>query len=688
MTDLERQWDDLPVGPAPVDAILNAARRDAARRRPERRLKRSLLGVGALGGIAAAFVAGTLVAQPGGVGLGAGSVPPGSTGIVPAAFHGELQAPESCDDLLDHYVDQAVDLVGAYGWEGPAPYYVDNFRLGSALGSVPLAAPQAMANSGTRATAELSRDTLAKTSTVTNSETGTNVQEAGVDEPDSVKTNGSMLVRLRDSTLTTYDVTGDEIDSLGRLDLGDFKDGEILLVGDTVVAIGNDGSRADRGRYGYYYDAAVPQTRVVTIDVSDPADPAIEHTVDYDAASITARQHGDDVRLVLSSGLPDLDFVQPRRGNGEESALEANVALVEETALDDWLPQVSVDGGDAEQFLDCQRVAIPRAELALGTMSVVGFDAATPGDLSSIGLGGDAPLAYESTDHLYLAASGQQSFGCFNCRVAFGGSGSGTTHVYDFELDGPAASYVGAGEVEGTVADRWAMDEYDGVLRLAVGPSSETGNFNSLVTLKADGEELVEIGRLDKIGVNEDIQSVRWFDELALLVTFRQIDPFYAIDLSDQDEPTLLGELKIPGFSDYLHPLGGMRVVGMGEGPQPVGEGRRSRGWGGQAGLFDVTDLTAPGRLDVVSYGSGSRALAGDDPRQFTWLPAQRTVLTVVSRGRAGYVSALRLGGGTMDNVMTQVEFGSDVDEVRLVPLPDDRVALVTGEDVEFFPLD
>ncbi len=683
MTDLERQWDDLPVGPAPVDAIVNAGRRDAARRRPEHRLKRSLLGVGALGGVAAAFVAGTLVAGPGGVGAGAGLAPGGGTDIVPAAFHGELLAPESCDELLDHYVEQAVDLVGAYGWEGPMPYY---YELGDVvMAPMPAAAPD---QNNARASSELNRDTStpAKTSTVTNSETGTNVQEAGVDEPDSVKTDGSMLVRLRQSTLTTYDVTGDEVEELGRLDLGDFEDGEILLVGDTVVAIGNDGSRPDQDRYGYYYDAAVQQSRVITIDVSDPAEPALEHMVDYDAASVTARQHGDDVRLVLSSGLPDLDFVQPRRGTTEKAALATNRELVEETTLDDWLPQVGVDGADAEQFLACDRVAIPRAELGLGTMAVVGFAATEPGDLSSIGLGGDAPLAYESTDHLYLAATGQQTFGCFTCRVAlpFGGSDAGTTHVYDFELDGTSASYVGAGEVEGTVADRWAMDEYDGVLRLAVGPSSETGNFNSVVTLKADGDELVELGRLDKIGVNEDIQSVRWFDGLALLVTFRQIDPFYAIDLTDQRDPTLLGELKIPGFSDYLHPLGGMRVVGMGEGPQ----GTAGRGWGGQAGLFDVTDLTSPDRLDVVSYGSGSRALAGDDPRQFTWLPAQRTVLTVVSRGRAGYVSALHLGGGRMDNSMTQVEFGSDVSEVRLVPLPDDRVALITGEDVEFFPLD
>ena len=123
------------------------------------------------------------------------------------------------------------------------------------------------------------------------------------------------------------------------------------------------------------------------------------------------------------------------------------------------------------------------------------------------------------------------------------------------------------------MADRWAMDEYDGVLRLALGPTQATGNFNSVVTLERLGDELVEIGRVDKLGVDEQIESVRWFEALAIVVTFRQVDPLYAIDLSDQDDPRLMGHLKIPGFSEYLHPLGERRLVGIGQGPSGKGAG-------------------------------------------------------------------------------------------------------------------
>ena len=683
MTDLENDWDDLPVGAAPVDAILREARREAAvaARAPQRRLRRSLGGIAVVGGLAAAFVAGALVFSPGTDGPGS-ALPPGS-GVAggdvatPVAFFGELEAPASCDDLLAHYVDAGVDLVSAYGWGAPA--YVG---LSGSLDRRALASPAAPVPQSDAAGTE------AKTSRVTSSETGTNVQEAGVDEPDSVKTNGELFVRLRGAMLTTYDVSGESVQRLGALDLGDFEDGEILLAGDTVVAIGNDGTRSKSSGYGYGYDQGSPQTRVLSIDVTDPAAPTVLRTADYDAATVTARQHGDDIRLVLSAGLPDLDFVQPGDGAAEQVALKTNRGLVEDSTLTDWLPSVSVDGDDARQLLECDRVAIPRADVGLGTMAVVGFGAPDPGALDTFGLAGDASLAYESADHLYLASGGDQGFtGCraFFCDVAMprvGGS-DGTTHVYDFALDGTTASYVGAGEVEGTIRDRWAMDEYDGVLRLAVGPSSETGRFNSIVTMEAEDGALVEIGRVDRLGVGEDIKSVRWFDALAILVTFRQVDPLYAIDLTDAGEPTLIGELKIPGFSSYLHPLGSMRLIGLGEGPQAG-----SRRWGAQAGLFDVTDLTDPRRIDVLSYGGGTRAMAGTDPRQLTWLPQQRTVLTVIQKGRAAFVSTINVDGGELGNTMTRVEFGSDVDQVRTVPIggaDGGRVVLVTGEDVEFF---
>ena len=350
----------------------------------------------------------------------------------------------------------------------------------------------------------------------------------------------------------------------------------------------------------------------------------------------------------------------------------------------------------------------------------------------------DTDLVYASTDQLYLATSPMYGGirGCFECCVdcmeptpmprsgpasmmrsllpswltgddedGEGDEGDdlgccnpvptptyesdGASHLYAFDLDGIDTTFAASGQVDGVIRDRWSIDAVgsgdDATLRVAVGPNEKTGDFNSLVTFRQDGNDLVESGRLDDLGVGEDIESVRWFDTLAIVVTFRQVDPLYAVDLTDPDQPRLMGSLKIPGYSAYLHPLGQHRLLGLGQ-----VQGRDGM-WSAQAGLFNVTDLTHPRQLDTVAFGPSSQALAAQDPRQLTWLPDGRTVLSVVAdygdRGQVGYVSVLSLGDGHLANRMVEVEYGDEVGAVRLVPLADGRVVLVTGDDASFFAL-
>lgn len=666
MTDLERLWDDYPTGPAPVGEILSAAAPSS-----RRLLVRPLLTAAAVTALAGAFVAGTLV-EGGGPGSGG---PVAGPDRLPrhVAFRADLEPARSCDDLRASYVDRALQVVGPWGWgRSPMPYVEDGDALREQL-SMPEMADAAP--SGAAKAPQTERQT--------NSATGTNVQEAGVDEPDTVKTDGSVMVVVRDERLDVYDVTGSSTAKVSSLPLLRIDAPEVLLADDTVVALGRDaGSPAE-----------APGTRVVTVSLADPTAPEVVDDVVYDADRASARQHGETVRLVLASGLPDLDFVEPGGKRSEDEALAHNREAVEDSTLEDWLPTVTVDGDKPGRLLDCRDVAIPSDDLALGTTSVVGFDAGAAGRLDAIGLAGLADIAYESADHLYLAGTRPSAWGCIDWCVDLPANGTtrvfprsgtgGSSYLFDFALDGTRATHVASGEVEGAIRDRWSLDEAGGVLRVAVGPTSETGNFSSVVTFERQGQDLVERGRLDGLGRNEEIQSVRWFDDLAIVVTFRRVDPLYAVDLTDTAAPRLLGELKVPGFSSYLHPLGRARLIGVGEGPGPGG-------WGAQVGLFDVRDTTRVSRLDVLSYGRRTSALAGADPRAFTWLPAQRTVLTVVEKWgsrRVGYLSVLRLGDGKLHEHRIKVEYGDDVDRVRTVPLPDGRVVLVTGEDAQVLEL-
>ncbi|MGI8645966.1 MAG: beta-propeller domain-containing protein [Nocardioides sp.] len=590
----------------------------------------------------------------------------------------------SCEDLLAFYVDRGVQRVTPWGWDSGVVYMEGDMSRESS-GSSDAGAPAPAVPQVDRADS---------------SGTGTNVQEAGVDEPDVVKTDGEILVRVQDDELTTYDVTGDEPVFLEAVDLPDLEGAEILLAGDTVVAVGRDqavpeegdGDGIVRGRWYGGYAEPVSRTRMVVIDVTDPAVPTITDTMVYDAALVTARQHGAVIRLTISAGLPDLDFVEPGTFRSDDSALERNREIVRASTLDDWLPSVTTDAdGDSttSPLLECSDVAMPDDDAGLGTLAVVGFDASTPDTWDATAVATDSQIVYVSADRLVLATNSWSGGGWGGCGIDQCGEPSfagGTTRLYSFALTGNDATYVASGEVEGAVADRWAMDEADGVLRLAVGATAMTGNFNSVLTLQETGDDLVEIGRVDQLGVDEQIKSVRWFDDLAIVVTFRQTDPLYAVDLTDADSPELLGELKIPGYSEYLHPLGSWRMIGVGQAATADG-----MTMGAPTALFDVHDVTDPRQLDAVEYPKGSAALAGQDPRQFTWLPDQRTALTVVSEGMegtTGSVSVLRVDGGRLTNRLVEVEYGTEVSQVRLVPLPTGRVVLVTGDTVSFFDLD
>lgn len=623
------------------------------------------LGVGMIAGVAIGInITGSSASDP-------DPTKPDSDPQYVALAGGELRAPEDCDDLLAWYVDLGEDRVGPYGWGGGPVIYDEG-------GPVPTDAPDASEDGGATSPDSGSDPDKGQGS----SDTGTNVQEIGVDEPDVVKTNGDILARIEDEdTLTVWDVTGAEPVRTGSLELDDLAEPELLLVGDRVFAIGGDAeSEPDYDEYYYGDYAGGLGGRMVAVDLSDPTSPEVLQTTTYDAPIEAARQHGDVVRLQFASDLPDLDFVEPGVFRDEESALERNRKIVAQSELGDWLPHVSVDGGEQRQLVGCEDVAVPQDDDAgLGTLTLAGFDGT--GDLdpqtwSTTGVATESTITYASEHSLYLADPGT-SWSSWDSSGDYG-----STRLYQFDLSGTEATFSAAGEVDGRVMDRWSMDSVDGGLRVAVNPTEETGDFNSVVTFEQTGDTLTESGRVDHLGPGEEIQSVRWYDDLAIVVTFRQTDPFYVVGLADPRDPKLLGELKIPGFSSYLHPIGDDRLIGVGA--HGTADGLTGRA---QAALFDISDLTDPARLSTIKYRAGSIAGAGTDPRQFTWLGDEQTALTVITDNRTGLVSVLKVDGDRLVKRNVEVDYGSDVADIRTVPLPDGRVLLVTGSDVQAFDL-
>ncbi|HSE10660.1 MAG TPA: beta-propeller domain-containing protein, partial [Nocardioidaceae bacterium] len=573
------------------------------------------LGIGATATLAATAVLNGVVAPSGSL--------VGDVLDLPAAAATELEPFAGCEELRQWYVDAALPHVTAWGLGG-GPV-------------MPLAVAEA------RATLDSAAQADAAGKAVSNGPTGTNVQEAGVDEPDVAKTDGSLVAHVKGDRVVLNDVTGEEPRKLSTVPLPrDFGSTEVLLVGDRLVVLGTVWQHwggpiaADEmpGRSILPYDGSQGMTRAVVVDVSDPSSPRVVDDTSFDGSLVSARQYDDVVRLVLSTSSPRIDFVQPRRGRTPREAKAENRRLVRESTIEDWLPRVESDDSSSA-LVDCQDVAHPETSSGYGTVSVVAFDPAEPDARRTTGVTTSSDLVYSSTDRLYLAAS---PFGWWVGRR----KEPPTTGVHAFALDGLDTDYVASGDVPGQVRDRWSMSEYDGHLRVAtaLGKSSWDPDENAVVVLEERAGSLVEVGRVGRMGIREQIQSVRWFDEVAVVVTFRQVDPLYTLDLSDPTRPRVVGELKIRGFSSYLHPVGGDLIVGLGQ--DATGRGRTL---GAQAAVFDLADLADPRRVDTLRFGRNTEFAASWDPRAFTYLADRRTLLATLGNWNGpDRVVVLRVG--------------------------------------------
>lgn len=590
-----------------------------------------------------------------------GAVATKAVAAVNTSLSGPLTSAKDCAQARSWYVERALDQVGPYGWDGGMVVY-DGVRdyataaestLGGAPNSPSAASPLKAANS---------------------SATGTNVQEAGVDEPDVAKTNGTIAVRMARGELTIFDVTGAEPTQLAALRIPKTtEDAQLLLVGDQAIIFSQDPYRDWQG----------PVTRITTVDLSDTAQPNVVDSQTVDASLVAAYQHESTVRLVLSKGLPQLDFVQPNSDLGVKAALKRNRQLVQDSTIDDWMPQLTT-GTDTTALVACEALSQPSTDGGLGTLAVMTWDpTAADAEANSSALLTASQIAYASTEHLVVASTGWGGWCCGKMVTGdLSGPAAGTTQLDVFGLDGTSTTYLASGQVDGSLRDRWSIDEDNGSIRVAVGPSEATGNFNSVITLGIDGDQLTELGHLGALGKREEIKSVRWFGDVAILVTFRQVDPLYVIDLSDPAHPRLQGKLKIPGFSEYLHPLGPERMIGIGQAAD-----RRGMTWGAQAGLFQLADLDHPRQVATYRFDRQMIALAGQQPHQFTWLPEQRTALTVITDGygaRTGWVAALHLDHGKFVTTMTKAGYGRAVDSIRLLPLPSGKVVMLTSNSASF----
>lgn len=512
-------------------------------------------------------------------------------------FASELIVLDSCDELLDYYISNALEIVGPYGLGGYAGPWFDQPDMAT----------------DDAAGAEVNVPTPSR------DYTDTNVQVKGVDEADIVKTDGFRIVTALDDHIRTWEVGEPGATHVGSLQLP-FWPQAMFLRGDTVVTMGGVWEVRPLGiaaeaDIAPSYGSSI--TRIAEVDISDLADPKIVRTVDLDGAYVQSRLVDGSLRVAINSNPVGFEWEYPTGGGlrAEREATEANREIIRNSTIANWLPYSVVTDGRTESegdLLDCTKVMVPKEFSGLSTLSLLMFDVdAGISSWDGAGVVASGATMYATADHTYLATQRWMDWWAWDeSRVREEADGF-TTSIHLFETVG-SPTYVASGSVTGFLLNQFSMDEHDGHLRVASTTAPRgwwwSDDTESLVTvLERQGAELVTVGQVGGLGQGEQIYAVRFMQGTGYVVTFRQTDPLYTIDLSNPTDPAVTGELKILGYSAYLHPVGDGLILGLGQDADDAGRTK-----GTQLSLFDVSDPSNPRRLDTVTMEGGWSQAEGD----------------------------------------------------------------------------
>ena len=523
---------------------------------------------------------------------------------------------DECDALLEHLRSKAAARVGPWGFDPrPDDESADTVVDEDVVQMLEEALQEASDNPGSALARQHPQEGV--------DYAGTNVQKAGVDQANIIKTDGQRIFAMSAGHLVVVDAARREV--LGSLLLPEGTTAELLLEGDSLLAIQQSGTWGGNSR----------EVVVHRIDATEGR-PEIVETLRVEGSYVSARSIGGVARVIVrSEPAENFPFVYPGGPSSEESAQEANKATLLASNLDDWLPAYShthQDGATSEGLLPpCEQVHVPTVFSGLGVTTVLSVPVAGVVDpAAATSLMGPGETFYASNRSMYISTTTW-----IDPSALEAGDGDldrlrseWRTNIHRFDISDPAgAVYTASGSVAGEIHNQFALSEHAGHLRVitTTGDRRSTESESWVRVLAESGDSLIEVGSVGDIGRGERVHSVRFVGDVGYVATVRQIDPFYMIDLSDPAMPSSVGELKILGYSSYLHPIGDTLALAFGSGTD-------EDGWitGTRVSLFDVSDLAAPRELAVWTGPSGWNETEWYH-RAFLWWAPERTAVIPVT---------------------------------------------------------
>ncbi|MDR0222064.1 MAG: beta-propeller domain-containing protein [Oscillospiraceae bacterium] len=388
---------------------------------------------------------------------------------------------------------------------------------------------------------------------------GTNNQVEGVEEGDTVKTDGRNIyvVSSAGRYVSVVKANDGEMEKTAVLRKENASPIELLLYDGKLIVFWRKLEYNYEGDYYRYWGGGDEET---VIEV-------------YDA--------GGDFSAPFSSYSQKGGYYSSRMINGNIYLVTSYMPFVStadfvEGDFDNYVPYYTVNG--KKSYVKPRCIVLPERTGEYASYTVVaGLDVNSPElFVASRASFGNVSTVYSSLDNIFVAA------GVWT-------EGTVYTDIAKFSLNGGNVEYVAAGRVPGQVNSQFCLDEYKGVLRVVSegwGESGQWGAWEISTTLSTFDADLTPLASLTGIGKGERMQSARFYGDIAYIVTFMQTDPLFSFDLSDPKNPVKLDELKIPGFSRYMHKWNDGLLLGVGVDANEE-TGRRT---GLKLSMFDVSN--------------------------------------------------------------------------------------------------
>lgn len=346
----------------------------------------------------------------------------------------------------------------------------------------------------------------------------TNVRQEGVDEADVVKTDGRYLYTLKDNgrSVAIVDTSNGELQMVISIPVEDDDQAREFYVNDGhLILVSEFNQEREDGTWTY----TSTDTRVTTYDITDPEKPEKAGEVTQSGSYTSSRLTDGHLYLFTQYSVDVTSGITPKDKK-------------------DYIPYVN------QQMLEADDIYLPPFSQAYMYEVVSSVDVAKPGEIQDTkAIFSDGGELYVSNDNIYWYETQW--------------SDKTETVIKRISYKGGKLKAEASGKVDGYINDSFSIDEYDGYLRV-VTTDDET---NGLYILDS---KMKEVGSITGLAEGEQVYSARLLGDTGYFVTYEQTDPLFSVDLSDPKNPKIIGKLKIPGFSEYLHFYGENQLLGIG----------------------------------------------------------------------------------------------------------------------------